>query len=117
MPLNEELIPYFRATMDRIVPDIANEVLHRVEAEPADFLPKLESWLGCLRAESFAVFGQDFVDLHESTRDELLDRIDSENYRTDWKDLDPPGVLQRLVDLAAQCLELPNRQENTEQST
>jgi hypothetical protein len=116
MPLPDDLHPYFRATMDRIVPDIANEVLPLVEGD-AEFQSQLQSWLGCLRAESFAVFGQDFLDVHESTRDELLDRIDAENYRTDWKGLHAAAVLQRLVDLAAQCLELPKRQENPEQST
>ena len=102
MPLAEEMVPYLRATVDRMVEgdsDVADYVLSAMAGE---FGPQVDAWLGCLRQESYAVFGQDFLDLHPSTRDELLDRIDSGNFRTDWGELDPPGVLQRLVELAAE---------------
>lgn len=114
MPLPEELAPYFGATIDRIVPGIADEVLRRLESHSSGFERQLETWLTCLRGESFAVFGQDFLDLHESTQDELLDRIDAENYRTDWKGLDSRAVLQRLVDVAAEVAQLPKRQQDAQ---
>jgi hypothetical protein len=109
MPLPDDLRPYLLATLRRILPDDprAEQIAQSVEDEP-----RLEQWLVFLRRESWAVFGQDFLDLHESTQDELLDRIDAENYRTEWRGVDGKGLLQRLVELTGKAMShLPKGQQ------
>ena len=105
MPLPDHLHPYLLATLNRIVqhPGLPDQITHRLDTDAQDLAQQLPTWLESLRNESFAVFGEDFLTLHESTQDELFDRIEAQNYRTDWKEIDPAATLQRLVDLAAQA--------------
>jgi hypothetical protein len=100
MPLPDDLRPYLLAALKRILPEDPRieQIAPALENEP-----HLEQWIESLRGESWAVFGQDFCDLHDSTQDELLDRLDAENYRTQWQIPDPKAFLDRLVDLIAQA--------------
>ncbi|HYE17134.1 MAG TPA: gluconate 2-dehydrogenase subunit 3 family protein [Tepidisphaeraceae bacterium] len=61
----------------------------------------LGRWLDGLHQEAISVFSSAFAELHMGIRDELLDRIEAENYRTEWglgeAGVTPAGYLDRVV--------------------
>jgi hypothetical protein len=56
----------------------------------------LKTWLKGLHRESFAVFGSDFAQMHPGMRDELLDRLESRNCRTDWG-MEPTDFFAKII--------------------
>jgi hypothetical protein len=94
------------AVIERILPadqvplvshdTILTHVLTQLEPDAAT----LKTWLKGLHRESFAVFGSDFAEMHVGMRDELLDRLESRNCRTDWN-LEPTEFFAKIIDLVA----------------
>ncbi|HEY7116167.1 MAG TPA: gluconate 2-dehydrogenase subunit 3 family protein [Tepidisphaeraceae bacterium] len=106
MPLDEDQRALLAAVVDRILPpeqvgsDVQAPALARVEQELAG--EELTRWLRGLANEAVAVFGQGFLDMHIGTRDELLDRIEAENCRANWK-MNPTAYFGRIIDVVAEA--------------
>jgi hypothetical protein len=85
--LSDDQRSILTAVVDRVLPierfadaDHARAAAHVVANAGDDLGP----WLTWLNREAVGVFGQSFLDLHEGTRDELLDRLESNNVRSAW---------------------------------
>jgi hypothetical protein len=107
MSLDDEQRAVLLAVVDRMVPpaefpqvshaDVAARLQERLPGED------LSRWLRGLVSESYTVYSTGFVDMHEGTRDEVLDRIEAENVRTDWG-MDPTAFFGRMIDVVAECV-------------
>jgi hypothetical protein len=96
MALSEENLQTLRALVEAIImnePGRERVMKHLTTALDDD---EAALWLEQVRTEAYSVFGQDFVSLAVETRDELLDRLESGNWRTRWN-VDVQGVLERIV--------------------
>ena len=108
--LTDEQRPLLLAVIDRVLPTDRfpdpphDEVLATIERQLAGDLAEqaepLARWLAWLDAESFGVFGYDFLSLHPGTRDELLDRLEAENIRTHWT-VEPVAFYAQLLEWVA----------------
>jgi hypothetical protein len=81
----------------------------RLAADLADEVELLGRWLDALHMEALSVFSSAFVELHPPIRDELLDRIEAGNFRTDWRleeaGVTPDGYLDRVVGWVMEAFE------------
>jgi len=77
--------------------DVAARLEERLGGE------ELGRWLRGLVGESYTVYSSGFVEMHPGTRDEVLDRIEAENVRTDWG-MDPTEFFGRMIDLVAEFI-------------
>jgi hypothetical protein len=109
--LTDEQRPLLLAVIDRVLPaerfpgapqDAVVATLERRLAggDLAGQAEPLARWLAWLDAESFGVFGYDFLSLHAGTRDELLDRLEAENIRTHWT-VEPVEFYGQLLEWVA----------------
>lgn len=105
MSLDDEQRAVLLAVVDRMVPPAEfPQVSHAdVAARLEERLPVEEfaQWLRGLVSESYTVYSTGFVEMHASTRDEVLDRIEAENIRTDWG-MDPTAFFGRMIDVVAE---------------
>ena len=107
MSLDDEQRALLAAVVDRMIPpadfphvshgDAAARLEDRLDSE------KLARWLQGLANESITVYSTGFLDMHEGTRDEVLDRIESENTRTDWQ-MNPTPFFGQMIDTLAEYL-------------
>src|SRR4051812_19078543 len=106
MSLSDDEREMLLAVVDRILPPerapgvahgpVVAEIERRLETDLAGRAAELRTWLGWLENESFAVFSASFLSLHASTRDELLDRIETENVRSVWT-VEPTPFFGELI--------------------
>jgi hypothetical protein len=107
MSLDAQQRALFAAVVDRMIPpadfphvsqaDAAARLEERLDAE------QLARWLRGLANESVTVYSTGFLDMHEGTRDEVLDRVESENCRTDWQ-MNPAPFFGQMIDTLAEYL-------------
>jgi hypothetical protein len=107
MSLDAQQRALLAAVVDRMIPpadfphvsqaDAAARLEERLDAE------KLARWLQGLVNESYTVYSTGFLEMHEGTRDEILDRIESENTRTDWQ-MNPTPFFGQMIDTLAEYL-------------
>jgi len=115
MPLSDSHRVIFSALVETLVPPanhpagtsaaLQAAIEQRLETDLAPELPVFEQWLTGLNRESFSVFSAEFAELFPSTRDELLDRVESDNIRANW-DLEelgqaPTAYFKKVVDWIA----------------
>ncbi len=112
MPLSPDRLPLLTAAIQTLIPpenhpgDTSARVLERfqlrLETDLAPQVPVLQRWLDGLQSEAFTLFSNFFTDLHDSTREELFDRIECDNMRTDWHleefNTTPTEFFNRLMD-------------------
>ena len=115
MPLSDEHRATFTALVETLVPpanhpegttaSLQSAIEGRLETDLAPELPLFLQWLTGLNSESFSVFSSEFSSLFPSTRDELLDRIESDNIRTNWQleelGQTPTAYFKKIVDWLA----------------
>jgi hypothetical protein len=107
MSLDAQQRALLAAVVDRMIPP--TDFPH---VPPADAIARLEQrldpeklarWLQGLANESYTIYSTGFLDMHEGTRDEILDRIESENTRTDWQ-MNPTPFFGQMIDTLAEYL-------------
>jgi hypothetical protein len=113
MQLDEKQTALLKALIDQIIPPrdypgvYEAKILPRVEKYLAEASEEEAVNFGLLLTqldqESYAVFGGSFTELHPGTRDELLDRLETDNVRLPWP-TPPAEFVQTLVDLTADAL-------------
>lgn len=113
MPLDEHQEQVLTALVARLLPSEAFDDTARAKARAhldahaqsnPDFAAQLPAWLQWLDSETFCVFCDHFTNLHDSTRDELLDRIEADNLRTGLESPNPIEFYQSLLELIAQAV-------------
>ena len=107
MSLDDDQRAVLAAVVDRMLPpaefpqvsqaDVAARLEERLGGE------ELGRWLRGLVGESYTVYSSGFVEMHPGTRDEVLDRIEAENVRTDWG-MDPTEFFGRMIDVVAEFI-------------
>jgi hypothetical protein len=107
MSLDAQQRALLAAVVDRMIPpadfphvsqaDAIARLEDRLDGE------KLARWLQGLVNESYTVYSTGFLEMHEGTRDEILDRIEAENTRTDWQ-MNPTPFFGRMIDVLAEFL-------------
>jgi len=103
MELSDRERQLLLAVIERILP--ADEVPHVAQEKVAEHVlgqmqpdaEPLKQWLLGLSRESFSVLGGDFAEMHVGMRDEILDRIEAGNCRTDWG-MDPTDFFGRIIE-------------------
>jgi hypothetical protein len=114
MSLSDDERAMLLAVVDRILPPerapgvqhgpVVAEIERRLTADLAERAADLQRWLGWLWNESIAVFGDGFLSLHASTRDELLDRVEAQNVRCAWT-VEPTAFFGELIQWVAAAYE------------
>jgi hypothetical protein len=107
MSLDAQQREVLAAVVDRMIPPA--DFPHVSQAGAAARLEerldpeKLARWLQGLVNESVTVYSTGFLEMHEGTRDEILDRIEAENTRTDWQ-MNPTPFFGQMIDVLAEYL-------------
>jgi hypothetical protein len=107
MSLDDDQRAVLAAVVDRMVPAeefpqvLQGDVAARLEERLGD--DGLGRWLRGLVGESYTVYSTGFIEMHPGTRDEVLDRIEAENIRTDWQ-MDPTAFFGRMIDVVAEII-------------
>lgn len=113
MPLDEQQEQVLTALVARLLPAEAFDDAARAKARAhldahaqsnPEFAAQLPTWLQWLDNETFCVFSDHFTNLHDSTRDELLDRIEADNLRTGSDALNPIEFYQSLLALVSDAI-------------
>lgn len=84
----------------RAWPTLGERIAHEIQSDPT-----LSPGLARLDAEAASVFGQGFPDLHPLQQDELLDRLELDQVRTNWPDPGAAEWLSRIVNLIGHAYE------------
>lgn len=113
MPLDEHQEQILTALIARLLPGEAFDDAARAKARAhldaqaqsnPEFAAQLPTWLQWLDSETFCVFSDHFTNLHDSTQDELLDRIETDNLRTGLESPNPIEFYQSLLAMVSDAI-------------
>lgn len=115
MPLDEHQEMVLVSLLARVLPspefddatraDALRRLRSNADRDPDAFGQHLPIWLKWLESEAFCVFSDHWLNLHNSTQDEVLDRIEADNLRTGLEEFDPIAFYQQFLKHVSDILE------------